>query len=41
VPGIHVFLNRTAKGVDGRDKPGHGEYDVALSTALAAELFYG
>jgi hypothetical protein len=22
-PGIHVLLSRSAKGVDGRDKPGH------------------
>jgi hypothetical protein len=27
VPGIHVFLCMSSKGVDGRDKPGHdGEY---------------
>jgi len=23
VPGIHVFLSRCTKDVDGRDKPGH------------------
>jgi len=27
VPGIHVFL--CPKGVDGRDKPGHNQEDVA------------
>jgi hypothetical protein len=27
VPGIHVFLCPT--GVDGRDKPGHNQEDVA------------
>jgi hypothetical protein len=25
VPGIHVFIPRFAKDVDGRDKPGHDE----------------
>jgi hypothetical protein len=25
VPGIHVFLNNRAQGVDGRDEPGHDE----------------
>jgi hypothetical protein len=25
VPGIHVFSNRCAKNVDGRDEPGHDE----------------
>jgi hypothetical protein len=25
VPGIHVFSHHDKKGVDGRDKPGHGE----------------
>jgi hypothetical protein len=24
LPGIHVFLCRAPKRVDGRDKPGHG-----------------
>ena len=23
VPGIHILILRNAKGVDGRDKPGH------------------
>jgi hypothetical protein len=26
VAGIHVFLNGSAKDVDGRDKPGHDDY---------------
>jgi hypothetical protein len=26
VPGIHVFLLRAPKDVDGRDKPGHDEF---------------
>jgi hypothetical protein len=26
VPGIHVFLPRNSKGVDGRDKPGHDDW---------------
>jgi hypothetical protein len=26
VPGIHVFLQRRSKDVDGRDKPGHDDY---------------
>ena len=25
VPGIHVLLYNSKKGVDGRDKPGHDE----------------
>jgi hypothetical protein len=26
VPGIHVFLRRCKKDVDGRDEPGHDEF---------------
>ena len=29
VPGIHAFLCQCSKGVDGRDKPGHDQEDVA------------
>jgi hypothetical protein len=25
VPGIHVFLEATKQGVDGRDRPGHDD----------------
>ncbi len=43
MPGIHVLLARNIKGVDGRDKPGHGESwegqslvdSVEASSALA------
>ena len=31
VPGIHAFLSRGAKDVDGRDKPGHDENFTKLS----------
>jgi hypothetical protein len=32
VPGIHVFLTRGDRDVDGRDKPGHDE-TVAVTRA--------
>ncbi len=28
VPGIHVFMPREVKGVDGRDKPGHDKFPI-------------
>jgi hypothetical protein len=32
VPGIHVFLHFEVEDVDGRDKPGHDELKVMLSS---------
>jgi hypothetical protein len=29
VPGIHVFLPVSKEVVDGRDKPGHDDVDIA------------
>ena len=35
VPGIHVFLSRCAKDVDGRDKPGHDGVKLNVRRTLA------
>jgi hypothetical protein len=41
VPGIHGFLSRHQKDVDGRDKPGHDELNKqALMQGSVAELFH-
>jgi hypothetical protein len=37
VPGIHVFLSRCAKDVDGRDKPGHDGKRTVSSYSRALE----
>jgi hypothetical protein len=35
MPGIHVLGPGRKKGVDGRDKPGHVEFDNDISDAAA------
>jgi len=37
VPGIHVFLRRGVKDVDGRDKPGHDDELMQASEQLQSE----
>ena len=39
VPGIHVFVSRRKKDVDGRDKPGHDDFgDQWLYLAPGSEM---
>jgi hypothetical protein len=37
VPGIHVFTSNVREDVDGRDKPGHDEFDGS-NTSTSDEL---
>ena len=36
VPGIHVFVAKIKKDVDGRDKPGHDDADTLAQTHTVA-----
>jgi hypothetical protein len=38
VPGIHVFSAGQQKDVDGRDKPGHDEFEFGTVPALRSSV---